>query len=71
MVVAPVGFPSIDLAPLVRYTLMVYTDPKVQLPLFNQDVTKQPKSLKTSQIDIIACRMAPRHAVHIQLFDTY
>ena len=33
---------------------MVYIDPKVQPPLPKQDLTKHPKSHKTSQTDIIA-----------------
>ena len=36
------------------YTPLVYVDPKVQPPLFKQDVTKHPRSYKTCQSDTIA-----------------
>ena len=38
----------------MHYTLTVYIDLKVWQPLYKQDVTKTPKSHKTSQKDIIA-----------------
>ena len=38
----------------MHYTLIVYIDPKVQLALLQQDLTKYPKSHKISKTDIIA-----------------
>ena len=39
---------------MCTYTLMVYINPKVQLLLPKQDVTKTPKSYKTDQMSVIS-----------------
>ena len=49
-----IGNLSLVLVAPMNYTLMVYTDPKVQPPLPEKDMTKHPKSHKTSLIDIKA-----------------
>ena len=46
----------------MHYTLIVYIDPKVQLPLLQQDLTKYPKSHKISKTDIIAAFSKEKNA---------
>ena len=54
-IITPVGYLNLGLAtPCALYPNNIYIDPRVQLPLYKQDMTKYPKSYKVNKTDIIA-----------------